>query len=154
MKATMDSVLDTEKPGPENEIVFTVTDYYDGPRQGIANFEGEPHFYECISDPSTDIELYFLTPIDNQTFRLAMEDWDIWRRWEAAFHAGKTSQETHPALPEDRARHEELEQLLDKSLQSSPDAIKRTGTFTTVRQSEPMPGVMRRLQVRWSNPDS
>ena len=36
------------KPGYEE--VFTVTDYYDGPRQGIANFKGKPHFYDCIFD--------------------------------------------------------------------------------------------------------
>ena len=32
------------------EEVFTVTEYYDGPRQGIANFTGKPHFYDCIFD--------------------------------------------------------------------------------------------------------
>ena len=33
---------------PGNEIVFTVTDYYDGPLNGIANFQSKPHFYERI----------------------------------------------------------------------------------------------------------
>ncbi len=28
------------------EQVFTVLDYYDGPRSGIANYNGAPHFYE------------------------------------------------------------------------------------------------------------
>jgi hypothetical protein len=37
------------------EEVFTVTDYYDGPRQGIANYLGSPHFYDCIfSDQKQD----------------------------------------------------------------------------------------------------
>ena len=34
---------------PGYKEVFTVTDYYDGPRKGIANFKGLPHFYECCA---------------------------------------------------------------------------------------------------------
>ena len=33
---------------PGYEEVFTVMDYYDGPRKGVANFRGQPHFYDCI----------------------------------------------------------------------------------------------------------
>jgi hypothetical protein len=59
------------------EEVFTVTDYYDGPRQGIANFCGQPHFYDCIfSEAKQDFtNLYRLTPVAPDLFRLAMEDW-------------------------------------------------------------------------------
>jgi hypothetical protein len=81
------SVADV-KPGYEK--VFTVTDYYDGPRQGVANFKGEPHFYDCIFDETRNdySNLYQLTPVSPQVFDLAMEDWAIWERWESAFHAG------------------------------------------------------------------
>ena len=48
-----------------------------------------------------DSETFLLQPIDGQAFSLALEDWAIWRRWETAFHEGKTPHETHPALPED-----------------------------------------------------
>ncbi len=42
-------------PQPGFETVFTVTDYYDGPRQGIANYRGYQHFYDCIfSDQKKD----------------------------------------------------------------------------------------------------
>jgi hypothetical protein len=30
------------------EKVYTVTDFYDGPRGGIANFRGHPHVYESL----------------------------------------------------------------------------------------------------------
>lgn len=73
------------------ETVFTVTDYYDGPRKGLANYQGKPHFYECVFDENRDeySDQYRLTPVDEETFRLAMEDWEIWLKWETAFHAGK-----------------------------------------------------------------
>ena len=101
------------KPGYEE--VFTVTDYYDGPRQGVANFKGEPHFYDCIFDEARDhcSNLYQLTPVSPHVFDLAMEDWAIWERWESAFHAGRTTRETPPALPQDRARHEKIRVVLD-----------------------------------------
>jgi len=150
----VDSVFDIEKPGPETETVFTVTDYWDGPLQGIANHEGKPHFYERIFDEASDdySDLYRLTPINESTFRFAMEAWNIWRRWEAAFHAGNTSQETHPALPEDRARHEELRQVLTNALESSPNAIVQKGNFSVLEHADTPKGVMHPLQVLWTNP--
>ena len=36
------------------ERVHTVLDYYDGPRKGVADFEGQPHLYECIFDDAND----------------------------------------------------------------------------------------------------
>ena len=106
--------MNPEEIKPGYERVFTVTDYHDGPRKGIANHEGEPHFYECIFAEGEDeySELFRLTPLGTDTFQLAMEDWAIWRRWEEVFHAGNVDISTHPALPHETARHEELKQTL------------------------------------------
>src|SRR5258708_10860363 len=102
------------KPG--HECVYTVTDYYDGPRKGIANYQGSPHIYECVFDEITGnySDLFWLAPVDPETFQLAMEDWAIWQRWELAYHSGKTELDTHPALPHESARHVELQGILDK----------------------------------------
>ena len=61
------------------EEVFAVTDYYDGPRQGIANYLGSRHFYDCIfSDQKQDFTcVYHLAPVSGQIFQLALEDWAI-----------------------------------------------------------------------------
>jgi para-aminobenzoate synthetase / 4-amino-4-deoxychorismate lyase len=99
------------------ETVHTVTDYYDGPVQGVADFEGAPHAYlRRFDDAKGYLEVFELWPIDEVTFRLALEDWSIWRRWADAFHAGLTPQETHPALPEDRRRSDELKLILEERL--------------------------------------
>jgi hypothetical protein len=44
--------MNPEELKPEYEHVFTVTDYYDGPRKGIANFLGKPHLAdeECCKN--------------------------------------------------------------------------------------------------------
>jgi hypothetical protein len=143
----------TDELRPGYEAVFTVTDYHDGPRKGIANFQGQPHFYECIFDDAKDdyLESFRLTPLDKETFQLAMEDWNIWRRWESAFHSGKTDQSTHPALTNEAARHEELKRILDGLLVANPDnAITRVGRFEVLGDPSLPTGVIRRFQVEWT----
>jgi len=147
--------MEDPKLEPGHEIVFTISDYYDGPIKGIANYQGKPHFYECIFDESAGYfsESFLLTPLNSETFLLAMEDWEIWRRWEVAFHSGKANLNTHPALPPDANRHAELKRVLEKSLVSDPlKAITRIGQFRGLGESNLRPGVLRPLQVKWSNP--
>jgi len=104
--------------GEEIEAVHTVTERYDGPVRGIANFRGQPHYYERQFDVDTDewSDRYWLMPLDDETFALAMEAWEIWRRWEAAFHQQRTTLATYPALQEERARHDELAAILGTRL--------------------------------------
>ena len=74
------------------DIVHTVTNYYDGPRLGIANYHGKPHFYSSVFDEAADgwSDIFLLEPIDDEAFHLAMEDWAIWCRWERAYQRGQT----------------------------------------------------------------
>src|SRR5215211_460163 len=90
--------------------VYIVTDYYDGARAGVADFNEQPHYYECQFDELKGdwSDIFLLKPIDSGTFRLALEDWDIWERWNAAHENGKVNISTHPALPKDRERHDEI----------------------------------------------
>lgn len=113
------------------EPVVTVTDFYDGPRGGVAMFLGRPHYYQSrFNDDDGYEDVFDLWPIDDETFDLAREDWAIWLRWEAAFKAGETTIETHPALPEDRERHEALKRLLEGRLPpATPRPLHRTAMF-------------------------
>lgn len=106
---------------------YTMTDYWDGPRGGIADFDGLPHVYESEwSDAEDDYApTYRLSPVTAEVLKLALEDWAIWERWSIAFHAGTTTRETHPALPEDRMRHEELKAKLQDRLQIDPENFVR-----------------------------
>jgi hypothetical protein len=90
--------------------VHTVNGYYDGPRLGIADVDGVPHIYEAEFDHSSDeySGTYFVSPVDESLLALVLEDWQIWLRWDSAFKRGEVSVDSHPALPEDRERHENL----------------------------------------------
>ena len=119
------------------ETVHTVTDWYDGERLGIADYQGRPHLFESRWDPSKDDwegqdgrGIYWLTPIGADAFKLALEDWEIWKRWRLSFDQGKVQLETHPALPEERARHEEILALLGDALKPGrPEAFMMVGQF-------------------------
>ena len=102
------------------------------------------HLYESRwSDIDTDQEdTFLLMPISAETFELALEDWAIWRRWEIAFHEGRTSVDTHPALPEDRTRYDEIKQELNKRLvMDESQAICAKATFQAIEQVKSEPGV-------------
>jgi hypothetical protein len=129
-----------------------MTDYFDGQRRGIANYHGKPHLYESRwSDIDTDQEdTFLLMPITAETFELALEDWAIWRRWEIAFHEGRTSVDTHPALPEDRTRHDEISQELNERLvMDESQAFRAKATFQFREQEKKEPG-FKPLIVEWT----
>ena len=100
------------------EAVHTVNHYYDGPRTGVADFQGAPHFYQSEFDYDRDgrDETFLLTLIDQETFRMELEAWQIWIRWSDAFKTGSVTIDTHPALPIDRPRYDELQRMLKSRL--------------------------------------
>lgn len=133
------------------ERVYTMTDYYDGPRRGLANYRGRPHAYSSPFEHWKDAyaDLYELRPVDEDTLRLALEDWEIWLRWEAAYKAGEVDPGTHPALAIDRARHDEIAPILEARLAALPAPIRVRGTF------RPAPGHStagggRWMEVQWT----
>ncbi len=130
------------KPDIHWDTVHAVLDWYDGPRLGIADYLGQPHLFESRWDSLkggwegevSDEECYtyqcWLRPINPEEFRLAMEDWAIWERWGAAFAAGVTDESTHPALPEERVRHEQIQSALDGALEpGQPNSFPALGRF-------------------------
>ena len=136
---------------PGFDEVLTVTDYYDGPRQGIANLGGHPHFYDRIFDEARQdySHLYRLTPVPPELLALALEDWAIWERWEKAFHEGRATTESHPALPQDRDRHLEIKFTLDAELKTDVNnSVIRAGSFAII-DVEKRAEAGRDLRVKW-----
>ena len=99
-----------------DDKVYTVEDYYDGPREGFADFEGRPHHYRCVFDADDWTNTFRLTPVSEEVLKYALENWQTWLRWKAAFDSGKTDTSTHPALPEDRSRYLQVKDLVEQAL--------------------------------------
>jgi hypothetical protein len=135
------------------ELVFTVQDYCDGPRRGIANYHGEPYVFDCIFDEDGDSysDSYILTPISRDALRVALEAWDIFKRWRMAFDSGRTNRETHPALPEDKTRYERAMSILNEELNNNKSsATKLRGEFEVLGEQAVQLGALTHWQVRWS----
>jgi hypothetical protein len=134
--------------------VLTINDYHDGPRLGVAELNGVPHIYEAEFDHSADEygENYFLSPIEQSLLELVLEDWGIWCRWHQAYTKNEVAHDSHPALPGDRARHEELKQLIGNGLRSDPENRARyKGSFTTPPECR---GTWNGTLVRWERNDA
>ena len=129
------------------EPVHTMTDWYDGPRRGVATVNGLPHIYEsCWSDIDfDDDDVFLLSPISGEVFSAAIEDWEIWTRWEVAYKDGNTTIETHPALPEDRVRHAALAMILNERLVvDERQRMAATAVFRYNADTEP------RMEAEWT----
>jgi hypothetical protein len=130
-----------------------MTHYYYGPRRGITSFRGQPYLYESrFSDiDSESDDTFLLSPVSPFVFKLALESWAIWLRWETAFREGRTSQETHPALPEDSARCAALDlELASRLMLDESKAICALGDFRTRPGSSIELGASPDLEVEWT----
>lgn len=139
------------------EVVYTLPDWYDGPRRGIADCNGVPYLFESEWNDPKDMgaDTFLLVPLHPDVFQLALEEWAIWRRWETAFHNGMTTNETHPALPDDRTRHKELRQLLEGRLIVDPSRAMRKKAEFRFRNDSSWSGYgWRPLEVKWDEAPS
>jgi hypothetical protein len=104
--------------GEEWEPVHTTDDWYDGPRGGVADFDGSPHYYRSVYldtprwNPHED--RFELTPLPHDAFEAALELQAIWERWRHAHKAGTAPEdpEGELVLLADRQRRDELAQVL------------------------------------------
>jgi len=134
------------------EPVYTVWDYYDGPRSGIAAFRGQPNHYDCEwSESKQDYaDTFVLTAIDQGTLALAMEQWSIWLEWEAAFHRGEVPQSSHPGLPGSSGRYAELEAIVrDRIRAKSATQCRARPVFRFVQAKENSPPG--EFEVEWAD---
>jgi hypothetical protein len=140
------------------ECVYTVWNYYDGVRSGLAEYSGKPHYFHCEWNENEDdyADIFTLTPVDDETLSLAIEQWAIWLEWEHKFHKGELLQSTHPALPGQHQRYAELKAILDTRISESAHRTRARATFRPIaNQSLGTSGTMRQLEVEWediSNP--
>jgi len=129
------------------ERVHAVFDYFDGPRSGVADFHGLPHaFAGKFDDDLQDwSEFYHLKPLTEEQFRLVMTDWQIWTRWLAANKAGDAGLDTHPALPSDKALHDQIAPAVEAAL--TVDVASSRVVWPTFHGCLPPDGD---LEVSWS----
>ncbi|MDJ0366983.1 hypothetical protein QMK33_17680 [Hymenobacter sp. H14-R3] len=93
-------------------------DWYDGPRSGIADYNGQPYFFESQwSNIGNGLgDWYKLSPVSKEVLQLELERWRLWKKYEVASKVKAVGEEHHPFLPSDQTRGEQLTILLEGRL--------------------------------------
>ncbi|WP_225771944.1 hypothetical protein [Inquilinus sp. Marseille-Q2685] len=130
------------------ERIHTVWDFWDAPREGVADFQGRPHIYKCQFSEAEDdwTNLFWLMEIDQELLALDLERSAISARWLEELKRGRVSPESGPALPIDRPRFQELQSVIGDRLQLRPErSVIRRGRFVA------SPGANSTM-VEWTEP--
>ena len=138
------------------ERVYTIDDWYDGARQGVADYRGRPHAYRSLYlDSATwdpDEDRFELVPASDEMRDLMIERDALFQRWEAAFREGRTPQPGEndlPVLPEDRTRYVKLQERIAAALECAGPRFVVRGRFEYGAEHGPA-----RASVRWRPLDS
>lgn len=112
------------------ERVYTIDEWRAGPRAGVANFAGVPHFYRAVQPGddawSPDDDRFELTPLSPELLALMLEADALLHRWHPGPRISGPFSPDGAGLAEERARYAELErQIADGLAKRHPIAIMR-----------------------------
>ncbi|MCX2181021.1 hypothetical protein KV205_10815 [Streptomyces sp. SKN60] len=115
------------------ERVYAESDWYDGPRAGLADIGGRPHYFRSDEyDHADEADEYRVWPASEAVVGLEREQWAIFARWNERSEAGEVGPESHPGHGGIDARYDELEQLLAPHRQAPDDARRLVGELRFV----------------------
>ena len=112
------------------ERVYTIDEWCAGPRAGVANFAGVPHFYRSVM-PDSDAwapgeDRFELIPLTPELLEMLLEADSLFRRWHPGPRTGSGGPEAGGGPTEGGARYAELErQIADGLAKRHPIAIMR-----------------------------
>ena len=109
------------------EHVLVENEWYDGPRAGVANVNGQPHRFVSQWDDEKDQNLgtFLVWPVDADEVALEQEQWRIFVAWNAQYEAGKVDSATHPGHPGTNKRWDVLASQLATRRETAPPTAKR-----------------------------
>ncbi|MBI3711584.1 MAG: hypothetical protein HY253_01270 [Burkholderiales bacterium] len=142
---------------PKAEIVYAVEGYYDGPESGFADFRGHPYRFEVSNELTVrdrTVRRFKLSPVSAELLRLALEQQQLWSRWNSAYREGKLPESLlYPerVLPEDLEAYRALETRIREGLaKSSGNNAYAEGRFFVGRRTTAFRAFGEHLRVVWS----
>ena len=134
------------------EVVYLIYDYWDQPRSGVADYHGEPHWFENIFDDERDTytDDYWLTRLTAEEFAIAKEQSEMFLRWRHAFDQGQVDLPSHPALPQDSERYAKLKKQITSAIESKArERFKASGKFAFLDEPN-QKRELAKFQVHWN----
>lgn len=95
--------------------VYIENDWYDGPRSGLADVGGVPHYFQAVDayqHPDQPDNEYFVWPASDTALAMEWEQWAIFVEWNTRHEAGVTTVDDHPGHGAVNARYDELATML------------------------------------------
>ncbi len=116
--------------------VYVENEWYDGPRKGVADFNGVPHrFIAKFNNEKGYLDSFNIFPISEDELQLEIEQWNIYVDWNKKFEAGQVNKDSHPGYPGMNKRWEEIEKLLKLKRGIIPsNAVLVSAAFETINQ--------------------
>ncbi|MGW4533082.1 hypothetical protein ACWEOI_19245 [Nocardia sp. NPDC004340] len=97
----------------------------DWPREGLADIDGQPHYFEGWKFARVDDGYEFnVWPAIEEAVTWELERWEIFVRWDRRYVAGEIGVDTHPGHGGIDARYDELTELLTPYRQVPANARK------------------------------
>nr|WP_223186852.1 hypothetical protein [Streptomyces sp. CBMA29] len=110
------------------ERVYVELEWCSGPRTGLADVDGRPHYFQDHDwEDADEADEYSVWPASNTVVRLEREQWAIFARWNERDDAGTVRPETYPGQGGIDARYDELTLLLAPYRQLPDDARRLVG---------------------------
>ncbi|MFD6356905.1 hypothetical protein [Nocardia tengchongensis] len=107
------------------ERVYVESGRYDWPREGLADIDGRPHYFEGWAfDRVEGGYLFNVWPASEQAVAWELEWWAIFARWDQRYVAGEVGTDSHPGHGGIDARYDELAALLATHRQVPANARK------------------------------
>lgn len=109
------------------EDVFVENEWYDGPRAGVANVNGQPNRFVSQYDEEDNEYLgtFLVWPIEPDELALEQEQWQIFVDWNTKYEAGTLSSDSHPGHPGTNKRWDEIATLLGSPRRTVPPQARR-----------------------------
>ncbi|MFB7666393.1 hypothetical protein ACFC1R_20970 [Kitasatospora sp. NPDC056138] len=130
----MAETRDEQQPAADGfERVHVELAWYDGPREGIADVDGVPHYFLSHDfDPADAADEYLVWPVDETAVALEREQWEIFARWNSRYEAGTAALDTHPGQGGIDGRYDELTARLAPHRQAPADARRLVAELRSV----------------------
>lgn len=132
------------------ERVYVELEWYDGPREGVADVDGAAHYFQNDDyDHADEAAEYRVWPASVEALALEREQWAIYARWNERYEAGTVAPDSHPGHGGIDARYDELTALLTQHRQAPGDARRLVAQWRFVAGARYRVGGVA-YWVRWS----
>ncbi len=120
-----------EEEALQGERVYVEHHWYDGPRGGIADVDGVPHYFESLDDyakPGEWDDLYFVWPVPPGVLEKEQRQWQLWIEWHDQLRAGLVAPDTHPGRTSG-SEYATLDAQLQEHRSAPAHAVIRAATW-------------------------